>query len=201
MPQLPRRLLLSSAWLLATTSTSLAISREKLEVNKKNIKERYDTGEPWTTLKDGKEFQPAKNLSPLAQEHLRRLTQGDGSYTDDTTAENYMGEGPYSKIFVDGAETYYDEYAQAWRAVGWYIDCDYCDYYYGCWWDNNNDGHKDGQKHDGNNDDDALRNTGCRRFLLWAAVRNFGRMNQWMAPNQGIARFSPTFFSLLTVHR
>jgi hypothetical protein len=75
----------------------------------KNIKERYDNGEPWTTSMDGTEFQPASNkLSPLAQEHLRRLTTASDS-------NSLTDESPYNKLFADGAETYYDEYAQAWR--------------------------------------------------------------------------------------
>lgn len=106
---------------------------------------------PWTTLQDGTEFQPASGeLSPLAQEHLRRLTSSE-----------YMSEeSPYYKLFADGAETYYDDYAQAWRALGWYIDCDYCDDNDGCWWNQGDD-------EDGGGDN---RNSGCRRFLLWAAV-------------------------------
>jgi hypothetical protein len=122
MLQLPRRLLLSSVlWMLVTTPTSLAISRD-------------DTGEPWMTLRDGTtQFQPAKkNPSPLAQDHLRQLTTSDATTSSDERA--------HSKIFADGAKTYYDEYAQAWRALGFYIDCDYYD-------------------------EDDGGNTGCQRFL------------------------------------
>ncbi len=99
-----------------------------------------DTGEPWTSLPNGIEYQPAANLSPLAQKHLRRLT------------EDEMSVGIFEKMFVDGAETYYDEYAQAWRALGFYIDCDY-----------QGDGHRrELQEGEG---------SGCQRFMLWAAVR------------------------------
>jgi hypothetical protein len=74
----------------------------------KDIKERYDSGEPWTSLQDGNEFQPAAaDLSPLAQEHLRRLTNSN----------SYMDDSPFNKLFADGGETYYDDYAQAWRYV------------------------------------------------------------------------------------
>lgn len=98
-----------------------------------------DTGEPWTTLANGIEYQPAANLSPLAREHLRRLT------------EDEMATGNFETMFVDGAETYYDEFAQAWRALGFYIDCDY-----------QGDGHR---RHLQEDDD-----SGCQRFMLWAAV-------------------------------
>jgi len=94
-----------------------------------------NTGEQWTTLRNGMEFQPAANLSPLAKEHLRQLT------------ENADTQGSFQTMFVDGTETYYDEYSQAWRALGFYIDCDY-------------------QGEDGSS-------SGCQRFMLWAAVRSF----------------------------
>lgn len=83
-------------------------------------------------MKDSKvEFQPAANLSPLAERHLRQLTSASS----------------LRQMFADGAETYYDEYAQAWRALGFYTDCDYV-------MDNNQGGNVGG----------------CQRFLLWAAV-------------------------------
>lgn len=126
-------------------------------------------GEDWTTLENGMEFMPAADLSPLGQVHLRRLTDGV-----------YSGTG-FDKVFLDGAETYYDgalkwlltlalpkmgclliisslclllniEYAQAWRALGFYIDCNY-----------EGDGGGDGD----NGGDD------CKRLLLWAAVSSF----------------------------
>jgi hypothetical protein len=107
------------------------------------------TGEQWTSMKSGVEFQPAADLSPLAQHHLRRLTDTD---TSDTSNSDFQAN---SKIFVDGAETYYDEYAQAWHALGWYIDCDYVA--------------SDEDGGDNNNDENNTGN-GCQRFLLWAAV-------------------------------
>jgi len=97
-----------------------------------------DTGEAWTTLPNGIEYQPAANLSPLAQRHLRQLT---------STSQYPTGE--FEKMFVDGAETYYDEYAQAWRALGFYIDCGYRS-------DNARRGLKEKEE-------------GCLRYMLWAA--------------------------------
>ena len=137
------------------------------------------TGEQWMTLKNGVEFLPNSNLSPLAQYHLRKLTS-DNSFEEET---------PFAEIFVDGSETYYDEYAQAWRALGWYIDCDSCnqDSENGgttCWWqernndDENNNNNNNGNNNNNNNNNDADRNNdyayrgGCRRYLLWAAVSN-----------------------------
>ena len=116
------------AALLAYANGSFALDdpTASLSYNEKNplkLDKLPDTGEQWSTLKNGVQMQPAANLSPLAQEHLRRLTTN----TDDWQTN------PYEKLFVDGAETRYDEYAQAWRALGFYIDCDFCDPERGCW--------------------------------------------------------------------
>jgi len=110
------------------------------------LKELPDTGAEWMTLQDGIEVQPAANLSPLAQQHWRRLTWLQKKQND-TTA--------YDKIFVDGAETRYDDYAQAWRALGFYIDCDA----------NAQNGGRRERKLQNNNNQKA-----CTRYLLWAAV-------------------------------
>lgn len=197
-----------------------------------------DSGEQWQTLPNGVEFQPGANLSPLAQNHLRRLLHsqaysntnirraqeddrddgpddeedrddgtngptgspthymayqyGNGDNTDDdkyrfsdtelfnskyannadeTTAEFDVG---FSKIYMDGAETYYDEYSQAWRALGFYIDCNsqiYDQYYVGGDDDEKEEGdnqqHRQLPENEDNVDNDRL---GCQRFMLWAAV-------------------------------
>jgi hypothetical protein len=124
---------------LVTTAAVKVVPHGKLS-------ELPTTGEEWTTLQNGMEFQPSANLSPLAQYHLRRLT------TDEDFQVN-----SFQKIFIDGTETYYDEYAQAWRVLGWYIDCDFVA--------ENND--NDSNDNDNDNDNEG---SGCQRFLLWAAV-------------------------------
>ncbi len=109
------------------------------------------TGEQWQTGKNGVEFQPAEKLSPLAQEHLRRLTGRDRNF-----------KAAYANDMLDGAETYYDEYAQAWRALGMYIDCDACD-------EENTGGCVQGYDEDRRlSGDDA--SVLCARYMLWAAV-------------------------------
>ena len=110
-----------------------------------------NTGREWVTLDNGYQFQPAGNMDP-PMEFVRKLTQKTSTFQ----------ANPYASIFVDGTETHYDEYAQAWRALGFYIDCDSCVY------GNNNQDH--------NNDNhvacvgDKNYEAGCQRFLLWAAV-------------------------------
>ena len=58
----------------------------------------------------------------------------------------------YTDQFADGSETYYDEYAQAWRLVGFYVDCNAQD----------NDDRRQLEQGDGA--------SACKRYLLWAAV-------------------------------
>lgn len=96
------------------------------------------SGKDWYTLDNGVEFQPSDNVDPRV-EHVRKLW-GNSNAQDDP-------------IFVDGSETKYDENAQAWRLLGFYVDCNHCD--------------------DANNEAECLaagEKTYCQRYLLWAAV-------------------------------
>jgi hypothetical protein len=101
------------------------------------------TGREWISLSEKEQFQPAdfSGESPrnaaLMQNSLRRLLDRDGDY---------------SSIFVDGAETYYDEYSQAWRYLGFYIDCNQAE---------------DGYHERLLQEDESY--TGCLRYLMWAA--------------------------------
>ena len=52
---------------------------------------------------------------------------------------------------VDSSETFYNEYAQAWRLMGFYIDCNA----------DQDDHRRELEGEDGG---------GCMRYLLWAAV-------------------------------
>lgn len=61
--------------------------------------------------------------------------------------ERFLG---YSDVVVDGTETMYDQYAQAWRFLGAYIDC----------------GAVEQQRRYLEEGQQA-----CQRYLLWAAVR------------------------------
>eukprot|EP00934_Nitzschia_sp_Nitz4_P005098 Nitzschia sp. Nitz4//scaffold151_size53849//46947//48605//NITZ4_006731-RA/size53849-snap-gene-0.36-mRNA-1//-1//CDS//3329537168//5088//frame0 len=108
-----------------------------------NLKELPDTGMQWSSLKNGMEFQPAADLSPMAEDHLRRLTSVSSTYAE-----------PY----IEGAETYYDDYAQAWRALGFYVDCE-------------NVAEQGDQNEDADNADNVVA---CQRYLLWAAYIDEG---------------------------
>lgn len=81
-----------------------------------------------------------------AQFH-RVMADSSSSYSSSTLTSPYQDQA----LFVDGAETYYDGYAQAWRYIGFYVDCNAAA--------NNNNRRKLGDDNDG----------GCVRYLLWAA--------------------------------
>jgi hypothetical protein len=92
----------------------------------------------WVTLDNGVEFQPSEDVDPRL-DHVRKLWGSNGKMDD--------------PAFVDGTETYYDEFAQAWRLLGFYIDCNHCD--------------------DGSNEASCVQQGQepvCQRYLLWAAV-------------------------------
>jgi hypothetical protein len=67
----------SALWIaLAAISTAEATRRTSTRkgVPKDILLDKLpDSGEHWQSLKNGVEFQPAQNLSPLAEEHLRRM--------------------------------------------------------------------------------------------------------------------------------
>ena len=114
-------------------------------------------------LADGTE-----NLSPEKQAKLalvRRRWLDDQADAADEDDNNYANGGKRSLHVTeaesmkqseyptaDATETFYSEYSQSWRLMGFYIDCDA-----------DEDGHR--RKLEGDDDE-----AGCERYLLWAAV-------------------------------
>jgi hypothetical protein len=99
------------------------------------------TGEDWIDMPEGASFQPATTLDQEKATALRRAQR------------RFLG---YDQQFVDGSETYYDDYAQAWRLVGFYIDCNAEEY--------------EQEADDRRKLEDNEDSTACERYLLWAAV-------------------------------
>ena len=96
----------------------------------------------WYSMSDGGlEFQPASN------KFARLLLSGTGSTSG------------YESEFIDGSETYYNDYAQAWRLLGFYIDCNAP----------HNNFNECGGEDDGQDSQDDSQ-PACQRYLLWAAV-------------------------------
>jgi hypothetical protein len=126
------------------------------------LDELPNTGREWITLDNGVEFQPGSDLDPRL-EHARELWSRTSK-----TDSGFQNDNAFEKIFIDGTETHYDEYSQAWRYLGFYIDCDAVPT---C---NNDDDLEDCDERrkrglEGDEDQDVY---GCMRFLLWASVSN-----------------------------
>ena len=77
----------------------------------------------------------------------------------------------YSDVLVDGTETLYDEYAQAWRMLGLYVDCsDQGDDRRQLEDAQEDNADEDAQEDNGEDDDQDDNGEGCKRYVLWAAV-------------------------------
>ena len=127
-----------SALLLALASSSTANAatiRNVGGVPKELLLDQLpDSGEHWQSLPNGVELQPASNLSPLAQEHLRRMVDAEDDTSNRRRMNTYFsssngGGGDFdtsmSKIYLDGAGTYQsfcvaltDAVGCVWRHVG-----------------------------------------------------------------------------------
>jgi hypothetical protein len=125
----------------ATTPTSSSTSSSHLDLEG-HLTELPDSGTEWQTLEDGVQFQPAR-------QDIRFLKRsGSGSTSG------------YENIFVDGSGTYYNDYAQAWRLLGFYIDCNAPQI-------NGNECYDEGG---GGGHEREGQQGACQRYLLWAAV-------------------------------
>lgn len=142
--------------IMAVRSSTAAASNNKQQRYHNQIElegyldELPTTGREWMTLENGVEFQPSEDfdfnydlLHETADHHHRHLKQ----------------RATYDSQFVDGAGAYYNDYAQAWRLLGFYIDCN-------APFNNVNECYGDYEQNDGHDQNEAA----CQRFLLWAAV-------------------------------
>jgi len=128
-----------------------------------------ETGTEWISLHETVEFLPSSSefdmnmlprtfgtgqLNQLSRQ--RKLEQDeDEEEEDDTTYQNRQDNPQYRvQPFVEGVSDY-DEYQQAWRLLGFMIDCD--------------DGSTDDDGGSGSQDDYDT-GLGCARYVVWAAV-------------------------------
>lgn len=68
-----------------------------------------------------------------------------------------------ANAYADSSQSYYDGYAQAWRYLGWYVDC-------------NGGSSRYYQRSGGGSQDQdysKMGNNYCQRYLMWAAVSSF----------------------------
>jgi hypothetical protein len=88
-----------------------------------------------------------------AAQYKRRFLEDEAVYNREDNAQYRV------QPFVEGVSDY-DTYQQAWRMLGFMIDCD----------DPNQNNNGDDDHHSGSNDENET-GQGCRRYVLWAAVR------------------------------
>ena len=113
----------------------------------------------WVSVSEDVEFMPNTNLPPLPRPpKIRKLETEDGEEEEGSTTGAWEEHNPYSvQPFVEGMSEY-DEYQQAWRLLGFMIDCNSAD--------------DDGSgSHSGSGSEDTTED-GCARYVLWAAVSN-----------------------------
>merc|ERR1712023_209126 len=88
--------------------------------------------------------------------------QQQGNYNGAYGGANYgYSSSVYgANAYADTSQTYYDGYAQAWRYLGWYVDCNGgSSRYY----------QRSGGSHQ-SQDYSKIGNNYCQRYLMWAAV-------------------------------
>jgi hypothetical protein len=64
-----------------------------------------------------------------------------------------------SNYYADSQQSYYDGYSQAWRYLGWYVDCN-----------GESSRYYEKSQHSGSGDSNRIGNNHCQRYLMWAAV-------------------------------
>ena len=113
------------------------------------------TAREWISVAPNLEYQPAYDLEDSA---MAAALKGHRVLSGSTSG--------YETEFIDGSSTYYNDYAQAWRLLGFYTDCNAPHNNFNeC-----NDGGNNGGGNDGSGDDDDDSTYACQRYLLWAAV-------------------------------
>jgi hypothetical protein len=123
--------------------------------------QRHHNNNDWRRMieQSQREFFQQQKESRHHQQSWRRNVEEvveEEEYVDESTINTMYNSQP----FVEGVSDY-DEYQQAWRLLGFMIDCDAV-------------GDDDVDSHDNKNNNGGQRSAdGCGRFLIWAAVRFF----------------------------
>jgi len=136
-----------------------------------------DTGREWISLSEGLEFQPAADLILNGNKDRSSGVKSGGDVLDDKQRSQLLRDAAvhrwlvgnsgsysgYENQFADGSGTYYNDYAQAWRLLGFYIDCNSPH-------NNFNECNENGEGGGGGNDNKDNNEVACQRYLMWAAV-------------------------------
>jgi hypothetical protein len=108
-------------------------------------------------------------LSFLATVQVVIAEDGNGGYSGGYggSSANYgQSSSVYGRnAYADTSQTYYDGYAQSWRYLGWYVDCNGgSNRYY------QRSGGGGGSGSGSNDQSSKVGNNYCQRYLMWAAV-------------------------------
>ena len=145
-----------------------AFQDEEMAVGLKGQPVRLDDAQirTWAAqqLQANRDQQDAARRAKSQQSQQSQHRNLDSSYTSTTTTTSASSSAYKLSPFVEG-ESDYDEYQQAWRLLGFMIDCDdqVTNWMTDDWYQQN------GQNREGSGD----QGTGdmCTRYVLWAAVR------------------------------
>ena len=134
-----------------------------------------NAGEKWQSLNEDIEFVPADGIDRrLVQRFLEQGEQEEEAYGGMSGMEAIYDVEP----FAYGVDEY-DEYQQAWRLMGFIVDCNPMvddDYY----------------QNGGSGSGDSGTEDGCARYVLWAAV-SLGRRSSISFPIDQFSDASKTF--------
>jgi hypothetical protein len=152
----PRRSLTKMPYLNHDDLRQLAGSQVDLDPGR--MKDR------WLSVSEDVEFLPLMNLD--AGQRAKRKATVARSLEDQSqqhgTSGAYAHHDPYSvQPFIEGMSNY-NEYQQAWRLLGFMIDCNTVIY-------DDDDGRSQGGSRD-----QQLTEDGCARYVLWAAYVDTG---------------------------
>lgn len=136
---------------------------------KKRMKERRETAaKHYATLMPNPE--QLERVDPAEwQEMEQRNAENNAAAANNNSNEKnrnlaswFSGSGsssPYSTTVLAEPSTYYDKWAQGYRMLGGFIDCDH-----------SGSGDDHNSQDNGNNNDEG-DSTACSRWMMWAAVR------------------------------
>lgn len=113
----------------------------------------------WMSITEEVEFLPLlnKNNNKKRTKQTRSLEEEEYDEEASTTTGAHSYNDPFSvQPFVEGMSNY-DEYQQAWRLLGFMIDC-------------NVGVSDDDDDYSGGSGDQTTTEEGCARYVIWAAV-------------------------------
>lgn len=155
---------LSLIYFLALGTSSLVAANVVQDLPYVRMKDLPGVAQPddakWIAMSKDVAFLPVDKLPKpkKARRSLEDEEEDDEEEEDDADETTGMWEeyNPYSvQPFVKGMGNY-DEYQQAWRMLGFMIDCNYVT-------------EDDEDEHHGSGSGDVT-DEGCARYILWAAV-------------------------------